>query len=322
MQEINRKNVRLWSMLGQRGAVCGIALPEIMSKRNNCYVLTADLGHTSGLDRVMEQYPERFVNVGIAEQNLIGVAAGLAFDGNVSVATTFATFLTMRCFEQVRHNLGYQRANVKLLGGAAGFAIGMFGNTHYSYEDIALMREIPNMTVIAPADAAEAYYAMYRSMELDGPVYIRLSDSVNSRVVYNEPYEYMIGRAVCLRKGAGVAIIATGGMVNDALEAAGRLEACGIQPEVVDMHTIKPLDKSALDKYSKWDMVVTVEEHSVIGGLGSAVAEYYATLRDRPRQMFIGVEDRFLVPGDQAYVKRTNGLDGEQIAERIRKEFR
>ena len=292
MQEISRKSVRLWSM------------------------------HTSGLDRVMEQYPKRFVNVGIAEQNLIGVAAGLAFDGNVAVATTFATFLTMRCFEQIRHNLGYQRANVKLLGGAAGFAIGMFGNTHYAYEDVALMREVPNMTVIAPADATEAYCAMYKAMELDGPVYIRLSDGVNCRVVYNEPYEYVIGEAVCLREGAGVAIIAAGGMVSDALEAAGKLEACGIRPEVVDMHTIKPLDKSALEKYSGWDMVVTVEEHSIVGGLGSAVAEYYATLPERPRQVFIGVEDRFSAPGDQAYVKKINGLDGDQIAERIRKELK
>ena len=321
MQEINRKNIRQWSMLGQRGTVCGIALPEILDEKNNCYVLTADLGHTSGLDRVMEQYPDRFVNVGIAEQNLIGVAAGLAFDGNMAVATTFATFLTMRCFEQIRHNLGYQKANVKLLGGAAGFAIGMFGNTHYSYEDISLMRQIPNMSVIAPADAVEAYCAFHAAAALDTPVYIRLSDGVNSRIVYKEPYDFLIGKTVCLKKGRDILLIAAGGEVYDTLEAAAELEKQGLQPEVLNMHTIKPLDEETLDRYSDWDLVVTVEEHSVIGGLGSAVAEYYASKEKHPRQIRIGIEDRFSEPGEQGYVKQINGLDAAGISERIRKEL-
>lgn len=321
MQLFSKKNIRLWSMLGQRGTVCGVALPEIMEENTNCYALTADLGQTSGLNRVMEQFPERFVNVGIAEQNLIGVAAGLAFDGNVPVATTFATFLTMRCFEQIRHNLGYQKANVKLLGGAAGFAMGMFGNTHYAYEDIALMRQIPNMTVIAPADATEAYFAFYQAMKTDGPVYIRLSDGANSKIVYREAFDYKIGQGVCMKEGYEVVIIATGGMVNDALEAAELLLKYGIQAEVVNMHTIKPLDKATLEKYLGWRLIVTVEEHSMIGGLGSAVAEYYAAFSNKPKQIIIGVEDRFSMPGDQEYVKKINGLDDENIAERIRREI-
>jgi len=321
MQEIDRKNIRLWSMLGQRGTICGVALPEIMEKRKNCYVLTADLGHTSGLGRVMEQYPARFVNVGIAEQNLIGVAAGLAFDDNVAIATTFATFLTMRCFEQVRHNLGYQKANVKLLGGASGFAIGMFGNTHYAYEDVALMRVIPNMTIVAPADAAEAYFAIHAAAEKEGPFYIRLSDGANSSIVYTQPYEFEVGKAVCLQEGSEVLLIACGGIVYDTLRAAEELEKLGIRPTVLNMHTIKPLDKEALERYLDYKAVFTIEEHSIIGGLGGAVAEYYATRERHPRLIRIGVEDRFSEPGEQGYVKRINGLDAEGIAERIKKEL-
>lgn len=309
-------------MLGQRGAICGAALPEIMAERENCYVLTADMGHTSGLDRIMDTYPERFVNVGIAEQNLIGVAAGLAFDGNVAVATTFATFLTMRCFEQVRHNLGYQKANVKLLGAMSGFAIGMFGNTHYAYEDVALMRQIPNMTVIAPADATEAYQAIYAAVGMDGPMYLRLSDGMNSPVVYQQPYAFEIGKAVCLQEGGDILIVAAGGVLADVLRAAKELEEKdGVRPTVLNMHTVKPLDTEALDRYAAARVVFTVEEHSVIGGLGSAVAEYYATKERRPRQVFLGVKDRFSAPGEQGWVKALNGLDAAGIYESVKGEL-
>ena len=321
MQEINRKNIRLWSMLGQRGTVCGVALPEIVDKYNNCYVLTADLGHTSGLDRVMERFPDKFVNVGIAEQNLVGVSAGLAFDGNVVIATTFATFLTMRCYEQIRHNLGYQKANVKLLGAASGFAMGMFGNTHYAYEDVAIMRAIPNMTVISPADATEAYRAIYEAVAMDGPVYIRLSDSINANIVYHKEYDFSIGKSVCLQEGKDILVVATGGMVSDTLKAMKELEKDNIYPTLINMHTIKPLDTDALDKYIDSKIVFTVEEHSVIGGLGSAVAEYYATKEKSPRQIFIGIKDQFSTPGEQAYVKKINKLDSISIANTIREEL-
>lgn len=317
MQEINKRNIRVFSMLGQRGSICGHALPEIMSENNKCYVLTADLGHTSGLDRVMEQFPERFINVGIAEQSLIGTAAGIAFDGNIVVATTFATFLTMRCFEQVRHNLGYQRANVKLLGSMAGFSIGMFGNTHYAYEDIALMRTIPNMRVISPADATEAYMAIYASMDIDEPVYLRLSDGVNSKVVYDCEYQYKIGKSVIVCEGKDATVIACGGMVAECMEAARQLSERGIEIRVINMHTIKPLDEDVLNELRDEKIIFTVEEHSIIGGLGGAVAEYYASFSNSPKHIRIGVDDKFLNPGEQWYVKKNAGLDSMGIAKRI-----
>lgn len=321
MLEVNKKNMRLWSMLGQRGTICGVALPEIMSNNDNCYILTADLGHTSGLDRVMDQYADRFINVGIAEQNLIGVAAGIAFDDNVAVATTFSTFLTMRCFEQIRHNLGYQKANVKLLGAMAGFSIGMFGNTHYSYEDIALMRSIPNMIVLAPADATEAYKAIYAAMNVSGPVYIRLSDGINSDVIYKEDYDFEIGKSKTLQTGKDATIITCGGMVSECIKASEILKQHDIYIGIVNMYSIKPLDKKALKDLCNEKLIFTVEEHSVIGGLGGAVAEYYVGLEQSPRQIFLGVNDNFSKPGEQSYVKSVNRLDAESIAARIREEI-
>lgn len=321
MQEISKRNSRMWSRLGQRGTICGVALPEILESRDDCYVLTADLGTTSGLSRVMKEQPTRFVNVGIAEQNLIGVAAGIAFEGKTAFATTFATFLTMRCFEQIRHNLGYQKANVKLIGSSAGVAMGMFGNTHYSYEDIAIMRAIPNMTVVSPADATEAYLAVYHAMKIDGPVYIRLSGGQNEPIIYEEPYDFEIGKAHVLKKGEGVVLIAIGKMVSEALKVAQRLEQDGVNATVINMHTVKPLDTDILDAYMESDLIFTIEEHSVIGGLGSAVAEYLAKKRGRARQVFIGIEDAFVHPGDAVYVRRQNDLDEEGIYQRVKREL-
>jgi len=201
-----------------------------MKEKENCYVITADLAHLSGLDRVKQNYPDRLINVGIAEQNMIGVAAGLAFEGNLVFATTYATFISMRSYEQIRHHLGYQKANVKIIGSASGLAMGMSGNTHYSYEDIAIMRAIPNMTVISPADASEAYQAVYAADEQEGPMYIRLSGNLNEKVLYQEPYDFQIGKAVTMKKGKDIVIIATGGSVSESIYAAEKLEEKGDKP--------------------------------------------------------------------------------------------
>lgn len=317
MQEITRKNSRIWSRLGQRGTVCGAALPEIMSERENCYVITADLAHLSGLDRVRQNFPERFLNAGIAEQNMIGVAAGLAFEGNAVFATTYATFLSMRSYEQIRHNLGYQGANVKLIGSTAGFAMGMSGNTHYAFEDIALMRVIPNMIIVSPADAAEAYQAVYQAAAHNGPVYLRLTGNQNTPVLYQEPYHFRLGEAVQMRQGKGVVLIAAGGSTADALKAADELEKDGIYPAVVNMHTIKPLDVSAVSRYLQEDLIVTIEEHHVTGGLGGAVAEYLSSVRHSARLLRIGIDDRFVHPAEYEYLREKNELHPEGIYKKI-----
>ena len=198
-------------MLGQRGTVCGVALIEIMEEYQNSYTLTADLAHLSGLDRVQHMFPERFVNVGIAEQNMIGIAAGLAAERNVVFATTYATFLTMRCYEQIRHHMGYQHMNIKLIGSAAGVEMGMSGNTHYTYEDIAIMRAIPNITVVSPADPAEAYQIMHQAAATEGPMYIRLTGGMNQQIITKcEDGGIQIGKSKELQSGTDVAVIFAG----------------------------------------------------------------------------------------------------------------
>lgn len=317
MQQIDKRNGRTWSRLGQRGTVCGIALPELLEDREDCYVITADLANLSGLDRVRRRHPGKFINVGIAEQNLIGVAAGLAFEGNTVFATTYATFISMRSYEQIRHNLGYQKANVKVIGSAAGLAMGMSGNTHYSYEDIALMRVIPNMIVVSPADAAEAYQAVHCAANYDGPVYIRLSGNLNGPILYQEPYDFKFGRSVVMRQGKGLVIVAIGEMVSEALCAAEKLCEAGISPTVINMHTIKPLDVEILRKYSNEKLMVTVEEHNIVGGIGSAIAEFLASSKNSLPLVRIGIEDQFLHPADYKYMKQENGLDSVGIYKKI-----
>lgn len=317
MQDTIKKNMRTWSRLGQRGTVCGMALPEVAENHENLFVVTADLAQLSSLERFKNNYPDRFLNVGIAEQNMIGIAAGLALEGNNVFATTYATFLSMRCYEQIRHNLGYQGANVKLVASSAGMAMGMSGNTHYTIEDIAIMRVIPNMLVLSPADAAEAYQMIYALADYEGPAYIRLTGNLNQPIVTAENEKFILGRGKIVRDGNDVAIIATGSSVYDAVESANKLAENGISVKVVNMNCIKPMDQELLWSCLGTKLIVTVEEHSVIGGLGGAVAEVLSKLKMHPPLKMIGIGDSFLRPGEYEYLKRQMHLDGDSIADSI-----
>lgn len=319
MMEITSMNARMWSRLGQRGAIFGVALPELAMSHENLRVVTADLGLLSGLDRFKTANPDKYLNVGIAEQNMIGIAAGLAREGNCVFATTYATFITMRSFEQIRHNLGYLKYNVKVVGSSSGVVMGMSGNTHYALEDMALMRTIPNMKVLSPADSVEAVKMVQDLVEMDGPVYLRLTGELSCPMVYKEDYSLEIGKGIVLKQGTDVALIATGTMVSESLKAAGQLSQEGISCSVVDMHTIKPLDTVLLDQlFASHRLLVTVEEHSKIGGLGSAVAEYKAGLQHSPRQIMIGLPDVFGKAGEYKYLLEKYGLTSTGIAQRVR----
>ena len=317
MQEITEKNSRIWSRLGQRGTICGKALFEILNEDKNAIVLTADLSILSGLERIKKSFPDQFINVGIAEQNLIGVASGMAFRGDTVFATTYATFISMRCYEQIRHNLGYQFANVKIIGSAAGFAMGMSGNTHYTYEDIAIMRAIPNITVMCPADSSEAYVMIHKAAEVSGPMYIRLTGNLNTPIVYNAPFDFVIGKGNTIKNGDDISIIATGTMVAEALSAAEKLERIGVGATVIDMHTIKPIDKALVKKQYDKKLIITVEEHSILGGLGGGVAEILSESWNAPELLRIGIEDRFLRPSNYERLLRDNDLTSDGIFERI-----
>lgn len=321
MIHINSLNARLWSKLGQRSTF-GITMIDLGRDIDNLIVLTADLCSTSGLDRFRALYPEKLLNVGIAEQNLIGISAGLAKEGRLVFATTFATFAAMRSYEQVRLNLGYMGFNIKLVGLGSGFGMGMFGNTHYGIEDIALMRAIPGLCIVSPSDCTEVVKATQAIARYIGPVYFRLTGVTNNPVVNREDYPFEIGKAISLKKGSDVTIIATGSMVYHTLEAAKILDARGLSASVVNMHTIKPLDTGAIDTAcTSSNLIVTVEEHSVIGGLGGAVAEYLCGRSSAPRQLIIGMPDAFQTVGDYLYLLDQNGLTGPHIADKIVSSF-
>lgn len=318
MLQITPSTTRQWSRLGSR-AIFGQAILALAETEQNLMVLSADLGNSSGLDRFKNTYPDKFVNVGIAEQNLIGVAAGLAKEGYVVFATSFAPFIAMRSSEQIRMNLGYMDLNVKAVGIGSGVAMAFLGNSHYGIEDAAVMRSIPNLTVVSPADCAEIVKTVFAAAAHKGPMYIRLTGAPNNPVVYKEDYNFEIGKAITLREGADVTVIANGTMVYEALEAAKVLEADGISAAVVNMHTIKPLDLSVIDKaIASTKLIVTVEEHTIIGGLGGAVAEYKTTIRNAPPQLIMGLPDEFGKAADYRFLLEKYGLTGEKIARKIK----
>ena len=318
MLQITSSNARQWSRLGSRG-VLGQAILALAETKQNLMVLSADLCNSSGLDRFKNAYPDKFLNVGIAEQNMIGVAAGLAKEGFVVFATSFAPFISMRCCEQIRMSLGYMTLNVKAVAIGSGVAMAYLGNSHYGIEDASIMRSIPNLTVVSPADCAEIIKTVFAAAEYEGPMYIRLTGAGNNPIVYKEDYNFKIGKAITLREGSDITIIANGTMVYESLEAAKLLELQGLSATVVNMHTMKPLDTSVIDKaVASSKLLVTVEEHSVVGGLGGAIAEYKTALRNAPPQLIIGLPDKFGKAGDYKYLLEKYGLTGEHIAQKIR----
>lgn len=314
--EITKKLAKNWSRVGSRAAF-GMAAVDLGNELDQLMILTADVSTSAGLVRFKQTHPDKYLDVGIAEQNMIGIAAGLASEGKKVVTTTFAPFQSMRCLEQVRVDLAYMRHDVTMVGLASGLVLGTLGYTHCSIEDLAITRAIPNLTVLSPADCGETVKAFAAAVRHDGPVYVRLTGGAGNPIVYSEDYDFQIGKAVHLRAGEDVAIIATGTMVHKALEAAEQLAAQGVSASVVNMHTIKPFDTAAIDAACQSKLVVTVEEHNVVGGLGSAVAEYKSTLAGAPAQLIIGLEDEFKKSGAYTDMLEIHGLTPEKIAARI-----
>jgi transketolase len=312
--EITPANARTWSRLGSRG-VFGQAILSIGGSHPDLMVMSADLGNSSGLDRFKATYPEKFLNIGIAEQNMIGVAAGLAKEGYNVFATSFAPFIAMRSSEQIRMNLGYMEMNVKAVAIGSGVVMAFLGNSHYGIEDAAVMRAIPNLTVVCPADCAEIVKAVYAAAAHKGPMYIRLTGGPNNPIVYSDEYEFTIGKAIKLREGNDLTFIAHGTMVYESLEAAKILETEGISAAVINMHTLKPIDTTAIDSALSFSKaIVTVEEHSIIGGLGAAVAEYTAKLSKRPPQLSLGLPDAFIDAAEYRFMLTREGLVAPKIA--------
>ena len=313
MMEITARNARQWARLGPRGFF-GQALLDVAESRPEIIAMSADLGSSSGLERFRLAHPDQFVNAGIAEQNMIGVAAGLAKEGFTVFATSFSPFIGIRASEQVRMNLGYMKMNVKAVGIGSGIAMGFLGNSHFGLEDLALMRSIPEMTIVSPADCAEVLKTVQAAADFKGPMYIRLTGDGTCSPVYTEEYEFTIGRSIPLREGQDVTIIACGSMVKEVLKAADLLVEQNIEATVINMHTIKPLDYAAIDHaIRKTSAIVTVEEHSIIGGLGSSVSEYMAPLKERVPHLMVGLPDAYIKTGSYRYMLEQEGLTASSI---------
>lgn len=296
----------------------GKALVELGKEHEDVVVLDADLAAATKTGMFKKEFPDRFIDCGIAEGNMMGVAAGLAAAGKVPFASSFAMFAAGRAFEQVRNSIGYPHLNVKIGASHAGISVGEDGATHQCNEDIALMRTIPGMIIINPSDEVEAKEAVKAAYEIDGPVYMRFGRLAVPVINDRPDYKFELGKGVVLREGKDVAVIATGLCVNSALEAAEKLAEDGIQAKVINIHTIKPLDEELVVAAAKeTGKVVTVEEHSVIGGLGSAVCE---TLCEKyPTSVLkIGVKDVFGESGSAVKLLEKYKLDGQGVYEQIK----
>ena len=296
----------------------GNALAELGAEYENLVVLDADLAAATKTGIFKKAFPDRHIDCGIAECNMMGIAAGLATTGKIPFASSFAMFAAGRAFEQVRNSIGYPKLNVKIGATHAGISVGEDGATHQCNEDIALMRTIPGMVVINPADDIEAKAAVRAAIEHEGPVYLRFGRLAVPVINDTPDYKFELGKGVVLREGKDVTIIATGLPVSECLAAADKLAADGINAKVINIHTIKPLDEDLVVKAAKeTGKVVTVEEHSVIGGLGSAVCDVLS--EKCPTQvMKIGINDTFGESGPAVELVKKYGLDADSIYEKVK----
>jgi transketolase len=295
-------------------------ITEMARKNPDIYFLTGDLGF-SVVEDFQKEFPDRFLNVGIAEQNLMGVAAGLALSGKTVFVYSIASFATMRCFEQIRNDICYHNLKVRIIGVGSGFSYSSYGLTHQTECDISIMRSIPNMKVIAPGDPLEVEKAMEESENINGPMYIRLGKK-GEPILNDKNFNFSIGKGIIMKEGNSVTLISSGNTLELVKKISDRLESEGISNRLISMHTIKPLDKELiLDSLKKTKFIFTVEEHSVIGGLGSAVAEVIAESDLNKGIIFkrIGINDKFcIIAGDQNYIRDECDMSEEKIISKIK----
>ena len=299
----------------------GDGLTELGKSNKNVVALCADLIGSLKMDDFKKNHPERFFQIGVAEANMIGIAAGMTIGGKIPFTGTFANFSTGRVYDQIRQSVAYSSKNVKICASHAGLTLGEDGATHQILEDIGLMKMLPGMTVINTCDYNQTKAATIAIADYVGPVYLRFGrPKVPNFTPADQKFE--IGRALHLKEGNDVTIFATGHLVWEALEAAKTLESEAISAEVINLHTIKPLDTSVIDKaVASSKLIVSVEEHSVIGGLGGSIAEYKTALGNAPPQLILGLPDKFGKVGEHRYLLEKYGLTAKKIAERIYKKY-
>lgn len=312
------EDIDAWEKLGPR-AVYGLVLKELAKENNRVFALSGDLIKSSGLDRMKREMPDRVINVGVAEQNMVGVAAGLASEGFIPFASSFAPFITQRANEQIRMNLGYMELNVKLVGLGSGLSMSFLGNSHFGTEDIAMTISIPNITVISPADTTSIFSLLKMSLEHVGPEYIRLTGAPGSRRVYDSFPIFERGVPFVLSEGTDLGIFATGSMVRVALDVRDLLAKDGLSIGVFDVHTLKPMYLENILKFVKSGIpLITIEEHSIIGGLGSAIGEKLAQFDLSNRLFRVGIPDHYGITSDYKSLLEHHHLTANRVSKKIR----
>jgi len=319
--EFNQKQIKLFSTIGPRASF-GLYALELVKKNEDLLVLTCDVSTSAGLDRFRKQHPENYIDLGISEQNLIGVATGLAREKYKVVTTTFAPFQTMRCCEQIKVNLGYMKERITMVGLASGLVLGNLGYTHACVEDVGVLRSIPNITIISPADSLETIKAIEQSFNHKETCYIRLTGGTNNPIVYSEDYDFQIGKSIKLVDGGDIKIFACGASVSLALRVNENLAKNNIDSSVINMHTIKPVDEEAiLTEARNAKLFVTIEEHNIIGGLGSAVSEVISKIKNSPMTLKFGINNKYSKSGSYNFLKEHYGLTEEKIVNEIKNNY-
>ncbi|MDE5832730.1 MAG: hypothetical protein K2H64_07080 [Desulfovibrio sp.] len=313
-------NIKLWSKLGARSVYGSIAAPEMLEQNNKIIFVVADVAASAGLGRLTESWPDNLLNVGIAEQNMIGVSAGLASEGFIPFASSFAPFVTARAADQIRMSMAYMRLPVKLVALASGLAMGINGPSHLGFEDAAIIHSMPGVAIVTPADGLSTIKAALAAATWDGPLYLRLTGVTNMPVIYEQDFDFVIGKAIKLEEGSDVLIIASGAILHNCLLAAKKLRENGVSAGVMDMHTLRPLDTGALDEALGAKLFVTVEEHSRDGSLGYAIAAYLADKSDRPPLLRVGLTN---YPHADTYAGliESAGLSPDGIAAQIKEKL-
>ena len=315
--DFSTQNINQWLRLGMRKAY-GAILNELANEFDNLVCFAADVVDSANLRQFAEQHPERCFNAGISEQNMIAMASGLAKEGSNVFVTSFAPFVSLRVFEAIRTLVCYMNLNVKIVALSSGFSLGVQGATHYALEDIAIMRTIPNLLVLSPADTTEMAKMMEFLASYDGPAYLRLTGLPGSAAVHREDYAYSPKDFEVIREGADVGIFATGTLVNESVRAARLLSKSGIEAGVINLSTLNPLNAGAItEECRKHKLLVTVEEHSIVGGIGSIVSEALAATDAHPRLIRMGTSSNNLIAGNYVYMMEKNGLTAKDIARMV-----
>ncbi len=322
MMDFSSQNIMQWSRLGMRKAY-GVILNELAKDHDNLISIAADVVDSANLYDFSTQHQERHFNAGISEQNMIAMAAGLAKEGSNVFVTSFAPFVSLRVYETIRTLVCYMNLNVKTVALSSGFSLGVQGATHYALEDIAIMRAIPNMLVLSPADTTEMAKMMEYLADYNGPAYLRLTGLPGSAAVHKEDYDFNVDKVEVMREGEDVGILATGTFVNESVRASRLLSKSGINAGVINLSKLNPVNSDEiLMECQKYKMILTVEEHNIVGGIGSIVSEILAGVENHPRVLRMGITDSNQVAGNYAYMMEKNGLTAKAIAEKTIAEYK